>query len=215
MVMHDEQGAEMEVKDIPLIGGHPVLDFSNSWENPGLANEVNYLGDYAALAAWAVRAGLLQQARAKTLLREAKAHPLRAKAAWEKAMALRRCLLAIVHAMTLGRAPPGDDLHAVNEAIAEALDNRCIAGSTGGLAWSWKTPASMDVIWWEIALQAAALLTDAGLEGRIRTCANGVCGWVFLDLSHAGRRRWCRMGVCGTADKVRKFRERQRLKTGG
>src|SRR5437868_15318833 len=111
----------MDVKDIPLIGGHPVLDFSNSWENPGLASEVNYLGDYAALLAWAARTELLRPPAAKALLRESKTHPLRAKAAWERAMGLRKSLLAIVHTLTQDSAAPSDDLRVVNDAVGEAL----------------------------------------------------------------------------------------------
>jgi predicted RNA-binding Zn ribbon-like protein len=200
----------IEVKDIELSGGHPVLDFANSWESPGLPSEVNYLGDYETLLAWALRAELLPRAQATVLQREAKAHPLKAKAAWERAIALRKSLLALVHALTQHRAAAHEHVRAVNAAIADALAARALSSAPAGLSWSWKDPKSVDIVSWEIALQASALLTDETLMDRIKTCANGRCDWVFLDLSHAGRRRWCRMGVCGTADKVRKFRERQR-----
>lgn len=203
----------MHVRDIPLIAGHPVLDFTNSWENPGLAGEVNYLADYATLIAWAVRAELLSEAEARPLLARARAEPRRAKTAWMRALDLRKSLLAIVHAETQGRKASASDLSIVNEAATEAFAARHLAPSGHLMAWSWKDPASLDIVWWQIALQATELLTDAAVKDRIRTCANNSCGWVFLDLSHAGRRRWCRMGVCGTADKVRKFRERQRVKT--
>jgi predicted RNA-binding Zn ribbon-like protein len=204
-----------QVKDIALIGGHPVLDFANSWESPGSPNEVNYLRDYETLLAWATRAELLPQAQARALQREAKAHPHRAKLAWERAITLRKSLLALVHALTLRRAAAAEHIRTVNEAVAEALAARTLASSPVGLSWSWKDPGSLDVVSWEIALQAADLLTDEKLKTRIKTCANGRCDWVFLDLSHARRRRWCRMGVCGTADKVRRFRERQRRNTKG
>lgn len=201
----------MKVKDIPLIGGHPVLDFANSWESPGRPNEVNYLPDYAALAEWAQRVGILTTTGARRLMRRARENPSSARAAWQKAVALRTPLLGLLHAVTARREAAAQDITMVNAAIAEALQNRRLAATSDHLlSWSWKTPDSPDVILWALALGASELLTDRRMKGRVKTCARGSCDWVFLDLSHAGRRRWCRMAVCGSADKVRRFRERQR-----
>ena len=40
----------MEIADIPLIGGHPALDFLNALEERATPAEVNYLPGYEAQA---------------------------------------------------------------------------------------------------------------------------------------------------------------------
>ena len=41
----------MEIDDIPLIGGHPALDFLNALEERATPAEVNYLPGYEPSAA--------------------------------------------------------------------------------------------------------------------------------------------------------------------
>jgi len=198
----------MDVIQIPLIGGHPVLDFLNSGENFGQQDEVNYLGSYKALVEWSVRVELVDAETGAILIRHAARKPSAAQQAWRQAMELRRNLLAIVHAQSLARTIPVGNLEKVNAAIGQALRQRVLKshGSEVGLAW--RDTTDLNIVTMKLATGAAELLANPIDRQRVKTCANGTCGWVFLDTS--GRRRWCRMNVCGTADKVRRFRAKQK-----
>ncbi|HEY6479369.1 MAG TPA: CGNR zinc finger domain-containing protein, partial [Streptosporangiaceae bacterium] len=48
------------------------------------------------------------------------------------------------------------------------------------------------------------------LAARIRVCAAGDCGLLYLDQSRTGNRQWCSMQRCGTRAKVRAHRARSR-----
>ncbi|WP_162917682.1 CGNR zinc finger domain-containing protein [Dongia deserti] len=199
----------MDVVDIPLIGGHPALDFINTWEKPGEIDEVNYLQTYAALVEWSVAAKLTDPAAASALLGLAMRKPEQARLAWKRAMSLRKHLLAVIHRLSQSKGVASAHLEALNELVAAAMDGRDLQPArTGPLAWHWKNELDLDIVWMKLAVEAAALLTDPAHQRRVKTCANGKCGWVFLDAT--GRRRWCRMNVCGSASKVRRFRDRQK-----
>ena len=114
----------------------------------------------------------------------------------------------LVECAEIGR----DVLRGVGEGCRRAVAHahRSLRPQSGGaLAWRWEVEA-LEIVAWEIALAAAALLTDTGRCARIRICGNPACDWMFLDESRTGQRRWCRMNVCGNEAKVRRFRERQR-----
>jgi predicted RNA-binding Zn ribbon-like protein len=200
----------MEIADIPLIAGHPALDFLNALEERATPAEVNYLPDYTHLLRWSTRVGLVSDKIQRTLMRVQAEHPGKAKRAWAAAMDLRRALDAIFRTLAKGKPPPEDALHALNATLAEAHAQRRLRPQSGGaMVWRWEAEA-LEIPAWEIALSAAALLTDAERCARIRICGNPACDWMFLDESRTGQRRWCRMNVCGNEAKVRRFRERQR-----
>ena len=59
-----------------------------------------------------------------------------------------------------------------------------------------------------IALSVAQFLAEADIA-RLKMCDNAGCRWVFHDDTKNLSRKWCRS--CGNVDKVRRFRERQRV----
>ncbi len=202
----------MDIEKIPLIGGHPALDFVNSVEGRGSETTLNYLADYDRLARWCVRVGLIAPADGARLRQQAKQRPLIAARVWREAMELREGLNKIYRALARADDPPKRAIAILNAMIERALGNRRLQPTAPGeIAWAWN-PAKerLEIVAWEIALSAASLMTDADRRRRIRICANGPCDWMFLDTSRSGCRRWCRMAVCGNAAKVRRFRERQR-----
>jgi predicted RNA-binding Zn ribbon-like protein len=201
----------MEIDDIPLIAGHPALDFLNALEERARPAEVNYLPSYQHLLRWSARADLLSERTQRALTRAQADHPGKAKKVWAAAMDLRRALDAIFRTLAKGKPPPEDALHVLNATLAAAHAERGLQPQAGGaLAWRWERPEALEIAAWEIALTAAALLTDQERCARIRICGNPACDWMFLDESRTGQRRWCRMNVCGNEAKVRRFRERQR-----
>ncbi len=65
---------------------------------------------------------------------------------------------------------------------------------------------------WDSAIAeiAASFVPLLGQRDRLKICANHDCQWTFVDESRNRSRRWCGASSCGNADKVRRFRERQR-----
>lgn len=201
----------MDVDDIPLIAGHPALDFVNSVEGRGTDAFLNYLADYDRMAQWCARTGLMPQTSIARARRQAKQHPVIAMRVWHEAMDLRDALNRIFRALARADEPPKPAISVFNAAVAQAFEHRLLQPTgAGDIAWAWQPAGSgLEVVLWEIALSAAGLVTDADHVRRLRICANGPCDWMFLDNSRNGR-RWCRMAVCGNSSKVRRFRERQR-----
>ncbi len=200
----------MEIDDIPLIAGHPALDFLNALEERATPAEMNYLPDYAHLLRWSARTGLVSDRTQRALLRAQAEHPGKAKKVWAAAMELRRSLDAICRTLAKGKPPPERALRVLNATLAEAHAQRRLRPQAGGaMTWRWETE-TLEIVAWEIALSAAALLIDTERCVRLRICGNPACDWMFLDESRTGQRRWCRMNVCGNEAKVRRFRERRR-----
>ena len=196
----------MDVAKIPLIAGHPALDFLNTVEERDTAAEVNYLPSYEHVLRWSERAGLLSPAQA-TLVAEAH-HPWLAEGIWAEAMELRQALDAIFRAIAQDKPPPERALATFNAVLAAALAHRRLSAQ---LDWDWGDHADQpEIASWTIALSAAELLTDPVRRAQVKICDNHACDWLFLDDSPSSRRRWCRMNVCGNAAKVRRFREKQK-----
>jgi predicted RNA-binding Zn ribbon-like protein len=63
------------------------------------------------------------------------------------------------------------------------------------------------------ALGGVLAAVHAGMEegtwGRLKSCANATCGWVFYDRSKNRSGRWCSMEVCGNRTKTRAYRRRR------
>ena len=58
-----------------------------------------------------------------------------------------------------------------------------------------------------LAVAFAAMLD--GRWERLKACPRDVCGWVFLDRSHANRGTWCSMRVCGNRVKAGAYYRRR------
>lgn len=202
----------MDIEQIPLIGGHPALDFVNTVEGRDSDKLLNYLADFDRLARWCQRAGLLTLPQCERVRRAAERRPAIAARVWRAAMELREHLNGIFRALVRAEDPPKPSMAALNAWIGRALGQRRLnPTSSGEIVWAWgAADPAMEIVIWEIALSAAALLTAAERKQRLKICANGPCDWMFLDQSRSGRRRWCRMAVCGNVSKVRSFRKRQR-----
>ncbi len=199
----------MDIDKIPLIAGHPALDFVNTVEAADVPTAVNYLPTFEHLLRWSARVGLLSAAQV-ALLSEAH-HPWLTEGAWSEAMDLRRAMDAIFRAIAKGKPPPERALDAFNTILAAAQAHRRLTNSASGLAWDWGPHGDkLEIAPWTIALSAADLLTDPARRTQVKVCDNHDCDWLFLDESPSGRRRWCRMNVCGNAAKVRRFREKQK-----
>jgi predicted RNA-binding Zn ribbon-like protein len=62
----------------------------------------------------------------------------------------------------------------------------------------------------DLAEPLALALGSTDAIGRVRTCADDECRYVFFDGSRTHRRRWCDMASCGNRAKAARHRARAR-----
>ena len=188
------------------IGGSACLDLANTLgglRGRGTTEEMPW---FAELLAFSHEAGLVSDAAAARLEREAARRPSEAAAAYVRATALREAIHGIFSAIAAGRPAPERDLALLNAELARTLPRARILSGNGGFAWGWAEPeAALDAMLGPLARSAAELLASDELE-RVRECAGDSCGWLFLDTSRNRSRRWCDMKLCGNRAKVRRFR---------
>lgn len=202
----------------PLLGGRLCLDFVNT----GLGRNGAALTSYAALAAWAVYSRTLALEDARTLVATADGHPADGDAVLARALSLRGALTRLCTTPVDTRPVTTPDLDVLSAEVRIARSHERLRPSAGRtrrqvpdlvvprVEWQWDARgAVLDCVLWPVAISAAELITSADLE-RVGRCAAESCGRLFLDTSRGRRRQWCEMATCGNADKVRRFRQKQR-----
>jgi predicted RNA-binding Zn ribbon-like protein len=188
-----------------LIAGELCLDFVNTVDPRHAPGRREYLGDYAALVAWAVHAGAIETGRGERLRRAAPGDQGEAERVLGRATRLREALYGLFSRAARGQPPAPDGLGVLQGELTRALSRLRLTWSPAGYAREWEhgSPA-LDQVLWPVAWSAAELLTQGPLD-RIRECpGQDTCGWLFLDLSKNASRRWCDMRVCGNRAKARR-----------
>jgi predicted RNA-binding Zn ribbon-like protein len=173
-----------------LVGGHLALDLANTVEPrvPG-AIERDHLSSPAALAEWALRAGVTKE------LTEVS----------EEAFADTLTIRALIDPVLEGR-----DLDALMFRWSLAISRSALVPADGGVALRVGVEPS-SAIPDRLADALVDLVRNADLT-RLKACppGEGGCGWLFLDRSRNGTRRWCSMGDCGSRVKARRLTERRK-----
>lgn len=110
--------------------------------------------------------------------------------------ALRR-VRDLLQQVVRGACPPAD----LAEFVADVQQLPTFA--EGHLHWRLtnadNAPARLVLAWAQL---------DAESPGRLRPCANDVCGRFLLDRTRANTARWCSMSRCGNRTKVSRHRAR-------
>jgi predicted RNA-binding Zn ribbon-like protein len=204
-------GHETHAGNLTLLGGELCLDFANTADWHASDQPVEWLTSYDALVAWGLHTNILREDEAAQLRRLAAADPDAAEATRREAIELRETVYRIFSAVAAHRPAAPTDLERFNAALGTALAQARViqTDADGGFRWTWDDAATLDRILWPVLRSAADLLTSDRL-GRVRECADGRCGWLFLDTSRTGRRRWCSMESCGNRNKARRHYQRQR-----
>ncbi len=194
------------------VAGRLCLDFANlvgGWSDVALPRE-DRLSAFADLLAWAWRAGLLDDAAATRLCREAEERTREAAGVLGRALRLRDAIHAIAWHFERGRPPRSADLAALADEVRVARDHQRLEPSARKLEWRMAGDRkALDSAIWPVALSAESYFTGADLT-RLRSCRGEDCGWHFEDATRKRSRQWCDMGDCGNVAKVRRFRSRQR-----
>jgi len=195
----------------PLVGGALCLDFVNTASthgNPAGGDEL--APGYVNVVSWFRFAGAVDEPGATRLLRLAHKEPREAAAARKRIAALREALYGVTLSLAGGEPPDPNALALVNEETRRAFARRALVAGDDGLAWDWSEEIVLDRPLWPVCQSLADLLTGQRVS-RIRQCAAPDCQALFVDASKNGSRRYCSTAGCGTAERVRRFRARQRL----
>jgi predicted RNA-binding Zn ribbon-like protein len=194
------------VEGVPLptrIGGHPALDFCNTWAGWGEPPAPNreWLTDYETFALWAAYADLIQPADAARLRRAARRRTENAKRLLGDAHRLRTALHAVIQ--------DPSDISALSRVTGQVRKAGEVArlrpGPDGVVRWDIPPSTGLALPLLAIARSAGELLTSEDLRA-VKVCPGDGCGWMFIDTR--GRRRWCSMSSCGNRAKVRAFHQR-------
>ena len=223
--MDEQERLRRALADLhPLWGGELCLDFADTVEPRGgpppydlpAGYEVrDYLPGYDHLVAWAILAGVLGEAEAPRLVREANRRPAEAAATFARAITLREAIYRAFWAAAHGRSPQPDDLVVISRTHAAGLTHAALVPAEHGYRWEWPDVGpDLDRPIWPVARSAVDLLT-AGDLGRVKVCP-GVpgdpvaCAWLFYDATKNRNRHWCSMDDCGAATKARRRTARRR-----
>lgn len=179
-----------------FVAGRLCLDFCNTLPRTWLEADWDRAKTPDDFLAWARRGGLAA-GRAPDA------------AALARLLALRDALARIFDAVADGKAPEARDLDALNAELADARAAERLVPAERGFVLEDAASAEIDRLRHAVVRDAEDLLT--GDLRRIKRCPDHDCLWFFYDASKNLSRRWCAMDDCGTKDKVRRFRERERL----
>lgn len=181
------------------VGGSLALEFANTagWHLD--AQPVERLGAWSDMIRWAAEQKLIAAEQADDLSQ--------AVVEIAPALDLREAIFRIGVAVARGEAPEASDL---NGLLAQASTAPPTAIWSGGcLAWRFQRETVMPQLLGLIARDAVALLASDRVA-RLRLCAGGDCGWLFLDESRGKPRRWCSMSDCGNRSKARRAYARRK-----
>lgn len=205
---------ERHAGNVQLLGGHLCLDFANTVDWRLKDEPEDLMASYADLVAWSRHAGIIPEARARSLLAESRKSPAVAAAVFKQAIALRELIYRIFSRIAHDRMPADADVGELNNALADSLSRMRLVPATGSFEWGWEeSGARLERPLWYIVQSAATLLTTGKLD-RVRQCGDNHCGWLFFDMSKNRSRRWCSMEDCGNRAKARRHYRRTRASAG-
>jgi predicted RNA-binding Zn ribbon-like protein len=198
-------------KRFHFLGGDPSVDFVNTVDSWLGDAPIDKLESYHDLLDWSEEAGLVCREVHTSLQRAASEYEEDAQRVLQSARSFRGHLYRILVAAASGRPPAERDLDAITALARKAAAHSRLDGCGDGFAWVLDEAKGCELDWpvWELARAAVTLLTSESLR-RVRQCADGTCGWVFIDQSRNRSRRWCDMATCGNRAKARRNYARQK-----
>jgi predicted RNA-binding Zn ribbon-like protein len=193
---------------LPLIAGHPALDFVNSVEYRGAPQPGDRLDSFHALARWGVAAGLISQSEFDRVASPGSVRSSHAARALRSAIALREALYAVVVAHVHRKPPPRGAGHIIDGRLRDASAASTLQHAEDGSRFWWHIPVRKAE---DVAHRLAQSVDDLLLSlstVAVHQCGGPRCDWLFIDRSHGHRRLWCQPSKCGNVVRVRRSRSR-------
>ena len=190
------------------VGGAVALDFVNTadWH---LSEPEERLLSYPDLVAWTRGAEAIDAARARRLLKLAKADAKAAERVLAVARSLREALFQLFLAISRGAVPNARDLGLVNAWLARLAPRDGLVQEGRRLVWRWPEPETLESVLAPVLWSTGDILTGNAVE-RLKLCTADGCGWMFLDASRKANRLWCSMEGCGNRAKAQRHYRRVR-----
>jgi predicted RNA-binding Zn ribbon-like protein len=183
-------------QDGHFIGGHPVLDLTNTvFDRKHRADDGELLKTPSDVLTWCASVGLFE--------RVPPVAQIATTGLVAKVQAVREDAWAVFDAVARGEATPAEPFGALLERAGAGLRAghvQPVGAAHDRFTADWKAPGAIAAALSLLAVQALISLP----RNRIRACAR--CGWLFLDSSRGGRRRWCSMSTCGNREKASRHR---------
>jgi len=187
-------------RPLPILGGHLALDYANTVDDPLGPARHDHAATYDDLVGWSLRVGVVDDSRARGLLRLAAPDPENAQACLRRAHELRDILNELFGAVADGAPDVTGPWTRLRFFAAEARGAAQLTRTADGTYdWAWPQADDLGVLLHPIASAASDLLVSEDLR-RLKRCAR--CPWLFLDHSRNHSRRWCDMDDCGRAAKI-------------
>jgi predicted RNA-binding Zn ribbon-like protein len=233
------------IVDLPLIGGHCVLDLVNTVaprflpsENVLVENVLgenvlgenvlgeDFLVDATALVTWAHRAGVIDAAEARKTRDRWQVDGAAGVAALASIADIRESLFVVLLAVArtgatelplVGPGVPAALARLHGHWTAAAQRSMFQFDASGGSIVTMTATSSTDSMITDRVLIAAVDLLRNQPAHQLRQCPpeQGGCGWLMLDTTRNGSRRWCRMADCGNHAKSRRLTDRRRRQRSG
>ncbi len=181
---------------VRLIAGRPALDLVNTvwWRGDATRREDRLVSPDDALT-WCRLTGIVSVPEANSLSELVRAEPRSGEDLLTGLVQFR----SAVEASLFAAAEP--DLTLIGPVLAEAVAHSRLVPVGDHHAWS-VTDLEVDTPRRRLALDLLDLLTRP--HGRLGSCADPGCRWVFLDTSRRQNRRWCSSADCGNRHRVRR-----------
>lgn len=187
--------------------GEPwCIAFVNTVSSRGHESRRDRLTGIEDLRAWLQRAGVMRE-DASAVGEDPRL--------LERAVRLREAIYAIGNALAHGHNVSDDDIGELNWNVQKALVTPQIKFKNQELEWEVEAMrGSISGCLGLLALSAAGLFTSER-AGRVKTCGDESCAWMFLDLSKNRSRKWCDMSDCGNLAKARRYYAKHKAEASG
>lgn len=186
------------------VAGALCLDFINTvtWRGD-TARVAERLTSYGELAIWSRLLGTISASTERALLATARRDCATAAVVLKQALKLRHEIAHLFDPALRAaiRTPVLDGLAREIGAIGKLVPGK------GWLPVTQSPNLQLPLL--PVAVSALSLLT-APQQAKTRSCADPLCGWVFLDETKNRTRLWCSMEGCGNRAKARAHYARSR-----
>jgi predicted RNA-binding Zn ribbon-like protein len=193
----------------PIERGDLFVAFANTLELER-GEPVDAIPDVDALLTWLRQNALLSERGRAAEVGRLHRDAAEAERRLTRFRRLRDLIAAIADRTNEGRAPTTTQIRELNHILRHGVHYHQLRLDSDRTRYTFAQIGDrLDQARATIAGGVARFLAEEG-TGRLRTCANEGCRYLFIDRSPTGRRRWCDMRTCGNQAKVARHRAKAR-----